>query len=100
MLLAQLNIPSPSTIFPTATYPNLPALLAGRFLLYAIPLAGLYFFLRLALTGYQLMSSLGDPVKIQAAQSHITSALLGLLIVISAFFIVQIIQVITGINIL
>lgn len=98
MHLAHISLPSPSTVF--YDFHTVPAVFVGRFLLYAIPLAGIYFFIRLLMAGYQMMSSLGDPAKIQAAQSVITNSLLGLLIVIVAFFIVQIVRSITGINIL
>lgn len=98
MHLAHISLPSPSNRF--YNFHTVPADLVGRFLLYAIPLAGIYFFIRLLMAGYQMMSSLGDPAKIQAAQSVITNSLIGLLIVIVAFFIVQIVRNITGINIL
>ncbi len=98
MHLAQLSLPSPSSVF-TDWY-TLPSVLAGRILMYAIPLAGIYFFVRLLTAGFSMMSSQGDPAKIQTAQSVITNSLLGLLIVITVYFIVQIVQYITGINLI
>jgi hypothetical protein len=96
MHLAQVSITSPSTIF--TSYSTLPAVFVGRFLIYAILLAGIYFFVRLLTAGFQLMSSMGDPAKISTAQNVITNSLFGLLIVICAFLVVQLIQSITGIN--
>jgi TRAP-type C4-dicarboxylate transport system permease small subunit len=98
MHLAQLNITSPSDRF--TNYNTLPADLLSRILLFAIALAGFYFFIQLILAGYQYMTSLGNPERIQATSNQITNALLGLLIIICAYFIAQIIQSITGLNIL
>src|SRR3989344_4332480 len=101
MHLAQiLNIPSfPSTAFLN-NYDQFAAIFISRFLLFTLPLAGFYFFIRLLMAGYNLMTSLGDPAKIQAAHIQILNALLGLGIILSAYFITQIIQVVLAINIL
>lgn len=47
-----------------------------------------------------IMNAGGDPKKAQAAQGTITSALVGFAIVFLAYVIIQIIEVITGLNIL
>lgn len=45
------------------------------------------------LSGYKLMSSRGDPEKIQAAKDRLTSAIIGLLFIIFSLVIVQVIGV-------
>ena len=72
----------------------------SRVLVFAIIAAGLFFFVKLISAGYTYLTSLGEPAKIQAASKELTNAAIGLLIVISAFFLAQIIQVVFGINIL
>lgn len=74
--------------------------LISRILLFAIIAAGLVFFVKLILAGYTYLTSLGEPAKIQSASKELTNAAIGLVVVISAFFIAQIIQVIFGITIL
>jgi hypothetical protein len=98
-LLSQItNVTSPINRFQQRDF--LISDLLGRILLYAIPIAGLFFFVRLLAAGFGMMSSLGDPGKVQASHTEITNALLGLLIVLTAFFITQIVEVVFGINIL
>ena len=67
---------------------------------FAIIGAGLFFFVRLISAGYTYLTSLGESAKIQSASKELLNAIIGLLIVVSAFFIAQIVQVIFGINIL
>lgn len=74
--------------------------LMSRFLTYAIILAGLFFFVRLISAGYQYLTSAGDLGKIQGATKGLTSAAIGLVIIITSFFVIQIFQVVFGINIL
>lgn len=96
-LLAQINgIESPSTIFREND--TFLGDLTSRVLLYAIILAGFYFFVRLLLGGFMLLTSGGDPAKINSGKSSITAATIGLIIVVSTFFIAQILKTVLGIN--
>ena len=74
--------------------------IVSRFLLFAISLAGIYFLYRLITAGYAYLTSTGDPSKIQSGTKQLTNALTGLVIVITAFFIIQILQRILGVQIL
>lgn len=67
---------------------------------YAIIGAGLLFFVRLISAGYSMMTSGGDSGKAQNASKEIAHAVTGLVIVLCAFFIAQILQVVFGISIL
>lgn len=100
MRLAQITgINNPSTIFPDD-----PELFAGMFtsrvLLFAIAGAGFVFLAQVIMAGYKYMTSLGEPASIQSATKQLLHALTGLLVVITTFFIIQIIETIFGLDIL
>lgn len=98
MRLAQVTgINSPGSVF--TDYKTLPSLLVSRFLQYAIIIAGFIFFAKLLSAGFSLLTSAGDQAKIQAATKDLTNAVIGLVIVITSFFIIQIIQTIFGFKI-
>ncbi len=84
--------------------PDRPDLALGdilsKLLLYAIVLAGLFFFVRLIVSGFAYLTSAGDSGKIQSASKNLVNAAIGLLVVVCAYFIAQIIQQVFGINIL
>ncbi|KKU02676.1 MAG: hypothetical protein UX99_C0012G0006 [Candidatus Amesbacteria bacterium GW2011_GWB1_47_26] len=88
------------TKFPIADYADLPGLIVSRLLTFAIIGAGLFFFVRLISAGYSYLTSLGEPAKIQSATKELTNAVIGLLVIISSYFIIQIIEVVFGFNIL
>ena len=52
----------------------------------------------LIIGGFQLMTSKGDPKAAQAAQAKITNAVIGFVIIIFAYFIVQLLGQIFGIQ--
>lgn len=54
--------------------------------------------LMVIISGIQWMTSRGDPVKIASAKQRFFYAILGLIIMLSAFFIVRVIVFITGGN--
>lgn len=72
--------------------------LIGSFLPYVFGAAGLALLIYLVMGGFQLMLSRGDPKAIESARSKITSALVGFVIVIIAFFLVQLLGQILGID--
>jgi hypothetical protein len=63
-------------------------------------IAALIFFFMLVLGGIQWMLSGGDKAGAEAARNKITAALIGLVIVFSAWAIVQLINTLFGVNIL
>ena len=67
---------------------------------YSIPIAGILMLLMIIFGGYQLMTSGGEPEGIQSAKSKITLGIVGFLIVFSSWFIIRIIEVVFGIDIL
>lgn len=80
-------------------YVTLPADIVTWALVFAIAGAGLFFFVRIISAGFGFLTNGGDQNKIQNATKELTHAIIGLLLVISAYFIIQILQVALGINI-
>lgn len=66
----------------------------------SITIAGVGFLVYLTLGAYRFIISGGDQKAIDSAKKTITSALIGLLIVFSAYWIMEIIQTVTGVPIL
>ena len=65
---------------------------------YILLAAGLLLLLYLLYGGFQYLTSAGDPKKTQEAQAKITQALVGFVIVFGAFWIVQILANVLGLE--
>ena len=101
MRLAQITgITNPSSQFPDNNPDQLVGLIVSRFLLFAIGAAGLVFFIRLLIAGFSYMTSLGDPAKLQGASKEVTNATIGFFVVLTSFFIIQIIETIFNLDII
>lgn len=74
--------------------------IVSELLKYLFPLAGLLLLLYLLFGGFQLMTSGGDPKKMQEAKGKLTNALVGFIIVFIAYWLVQIVGKILGIEII
>lgn len=97
-MLAQLNISTPR-VSPNLTNPDtFLGSLISRFLVYAIALSGMYFLIKLTIAGFVFLTSQGDSGKVESAQKTIINSLVGLVVVISGYFIAQILQSVLGIN--
>jgi hypothetical protein len=77
------------------TIPNL----ISAFILIALIAAALIFFFMLIIGGIKYITSGGDKGKAETARGMITAALIGLVIVFSAWAIVQLIQAFFGVSI-
>lgn len=62
--------------------------------------AGLVIFFMIVFGGFMIISNAGNADKTQEGSKIITSAIIGLLVVFASYWIIQIIQVVTGIQIL
>ncbi len=67
---------------------------------YLFPIAGLLLLLYLLYGGYRYLLSGGNPKSLQEARSVITTALLGFVIVFVAFWLVQIIGIMLGLDVI
>lgn len=72
----------------------------GKLLQYSLILAGLILLAMIISAGFTLLTSAGDPKKIEAGKSRLTHAAIGFLIVFAAYWIAQILQVIFNLPIL
>ncbi len=66
----------------------------------AFVFAGLISFILLIFGGFQVIVAAGDAKKAEQGKAAITGAVIGLLVVLGSFWIVQIIEVVTGLHIL
>ena len=94
--LAAENCPSNHTSTGIGCVPNDPAGLVNKILEIGLGVAGGVAFLMLVYGGFRLVFSQGNPDAIQGAREVITSAIVGLLIVIFSVFFLNLI----GVNIL
>ena len=63
-------------------------------------LAGIILFIMIIAGGYSILSSAGEPKKNADGKKTVTNALLGFLIIFGSYWIIQIIEIITGYSIL
>jgi drug/metabolite transporter (DMT)-like permease len=70
-----------------------------NFLNIVIRLAGIAVFIMLIIGGFQYLTAGGDPKKTQAAQQTLTYAIVGLVVIIAAWFILLFIEKFTGIRV-
>jgi len=89
-----------SSYFDPAGTDQSLALLLQRIIPFAIVTAGLVFFGKLILSGFAFMTSAGDAAKVEKATKDLTNGAIGLVVVISAFFLIQIIQIVFGLKVI
>lgn len=61
---------------------------------------GLIIFFMVVFGGFTIISNANNPDKMKEGTKTITSAIIGLLVLFSSYWIIQIIQVVTGVSIL
>lgn len=71
-----------------------------RILEVVVPLLGLALFVLLLVGGFQYMTAGGDPKQTQKASGTITTAIIGIVVVIGTWFIFKILEALTGIDFL
>ena len=62
-------------------------------------LAGLLLFIYLIIGGFGLLTSGGDPKAVESAKGKITNAVVGFIIIFVSYWLVQILEIIFGIEI-
>jgi len=62
--------------------------------------SGLVIFIMIVFGGFTIIAGAGNPDKIKDGSKTITSAIIGLLVLFASYWIIQIIQVVTGASIL
>lgn len=100
MLLAEIKLnENLGTSFQGAASLTVEGMVSG-FIRLILVLAGLAFFFILVVGGIKWILSGGDKAHTEGARNQITAALVGLVIVFSAWAIIQLINTFFGINIL
>ncbi|KPJ70290.1 hypothetical protein AMJ51_02325 [Microgenomates bacterium DG_75] len=66
---------------------------------YIFVLAGLLLFGLLIWGGFGLLTSAGNPDKVKSAQTKLTNAVIGFIIIFVSYWLIQILQIIFGIGI-
>lgn len=79
------NVLTPTGLY-TAT-PASPATIAIRVIRIALGFVGLFFFIQILISGFQWMTSSANPEKIKKAKQRLSNALIGLIIILSAYLI-------------
>ena len=74
--------------------------IVSRALTYVFPIAGILVFIYLLYGGLNLMLATGNEEGIKEGKAKITNALIGFLIIFVAYWIVQILEIILGVNLL
>ncbi|MCJ7792988.1 MAG: hypothetical protein MUP45_03365 [Candidatus Marinimicrobia bacterium] len=92
------NIEPPSGFVFTGEKANIGAVVSALIPL-IFSLAGLLLFGFLIMGGFELLTSAGDPKKVESAKSRLTGALAGFLIIFVAYWLIQILEVIFGIKV-
>jgi hypothetical protein len=64
----------------------------------ALGLGGIVLFVMLVVGGFKYLTSGGDPKAVESAQKTLTSAILGLVLLLSAYLILKLIGNFTGID--
>jgi len=67
-------------------------------LLYIFPIAGLILFVLIIASGFQLMTSTGNPETMKKAQQRLLFAVLGFIIIFVSYWLIQILDAILGLN--
>ena len=101
LLAVSINPPTGTGKYINDTFPTLSSIVTV-ILKNSITLAGILFLLLLIFGGLMFIIGAGNTDSKKAAQGKalITDALIGFVVVLMAFFIVQIIETVTGIKIL
>jgi hypothetical protein len=70
----------------------------NRLMPYIFAFSGLILLFMIIFSGYQLLTSAGNPEAMQKGKSRLTAALVGFILIFAAFWIYQLIGVIIGYN--
>jgi len=95
-----LEDPTKSTLTAEGAGASALANFISKFIGIMTVIAFIWFIFALFIGAIGWLTSGGDKAKVQEAQKKITTAIIGLVIVVSAIFLIKIIEVIFGISIL
>ncbi len=102
-IVALLLASSVSPVYAQA--PQTPATISGivnvleNIIKLLAPAAGIAFFIMLLVGGYKFITSGGDPKAVGSARATLTYAIIGIILVVAAWLILQLIATFTGANV-
>ena len=64
----------------------------------AFVLAGIIVFVLLVMAGFGMIAGAGDAKKLESGKKTITGAVIGLIVIVGSFWIIQILSTLTGLN--
>ena len=72
----------------------------GKILPNVFVVAGVIFFILILVAGFGIITSAGDPEKTKQSSGALSAAIAGFIIIFGSYWIIQLIQYLTGVNIL
>ncbi len=84
----------------TGGYTSNPTSLISSILPTVYIVAGLILFIYLVVGGFMLIASAGNEKQAEGGKQAVTNAIIGFVIIFASYWIIQIIQIITGLKIL
>lgn len=82
---------------PSQIFGN-PGTIITKILPYIFGAAGIILLLNIIVSGYQLMTSAGEPKTMQAAKAKITTSVIGIIIIFVSFWLVNLIMKFFGVT--
>lgn len=102
--LAQLTIPfnGGTQTIDTSSQSDLKSLgdIVSRALTFLFPLSGIILFGIIIISGFQLLTSAGDPKKMEQAKQRLTWGVIGFVVIFVAFWIMRALEFLLGIKVL
>ena len=71
----------------------------SKLVLYVFGISGIILLLMIIFSGFQMITSAGDPKAMEAAQKRLTNSVVGFVIIFAAYWIVQLIGRILGVEV-
>lgn len=71
-----------------------------RLLQYIFPLAGLILFVMILISGFQLLTSAGNPKGMESAKGRLTWGIVGFIVIFISFWLMKMLEFLLGITIL
>jgi hypothetical protein len=87
---------------PTGAQSNLTSLgdVVSRGLQFLLPLSGIILFVIIIMSGFQLLTSAGDPKKMEQAKQRLTWGVVGFVVIFVSFWLMRLLEFLLGIKVL
>ncbi len=92
---AEINVPAGTQ----ADFQDLGSVFT-RLLQYIFPLAGIILFAMILISGFQLLTSAGDPKAMDSAKQRLTWGIVGFIVIFVAFWLIKLLEFLLGVVIL